>query len=120
MLRCKHTYELPRNNDYKHTLELDKKNGNDNRRDAIQLKLERQQDYDTYKNLCLNRKPPSSSDKICTHFIFKAKHEERYKARLVAGSYLTEVLVSSSHLGVVLLSRIRLVLFLSELNSLES
>ena len=48
------------------------------------------------------------------------KHNGRHEARLVAGGYLTDALVTSIYSGVVSLRRVRLVLFLSELNDLES
>ena len=48
------------------------------------------------------------------------KYDRRHKARLVASGHLTEVLVSSVYSGVVSLHGIRLVLFLAELNDLES
>ena len=58
--------------------------------------------------------------KIHVHFVFDAKHDRKHKARLVASSHLTDILVSSVYLGVVSLCGIRLVLFLAELNNLES
>ena len=91
--RYKYGYELPRNNDYEYILELDKRNRNSKQRDAVKLELEQQQDYDTYEDLGLNRKSPSSYKKIRVYFIFDIKHNGRQKARLVAGGYLTEVLV---------------------------
>ena len=118
--RHKYSYELPRNKNYEHALELDKKNGNTKWRDTVKLELEQQQDYEIYKDLGLSRKPPSSYKKIYTHFVFDVKHDRRHKARLVASSHLTEVPVLSVYLGVVSLCRIRLALFLAELNGLES
>ena len=40
--RYKYGYELPRNNDYEHALELDKRNGKSKWSDAIKLELEQQ------------------------------------------------------------------------------
>ena len=48
------------------------------------------------------------------------KHDGRHKARLVADGHLTNVPLSSVYSGVVSLRGIRLVLFLAELNGLES
>ena len=48
------------------------------------------------------------------------KHDGRHKARLVAGGHLTDVPLSSVCSGVVSLRGIRLVLFLAELNGLDS
>ena len=54
------------------------------------------------------------------HFVFDVKHDGRHKARLVADGNLTEVPLTSVYSGVASLRGIRLVLFLAELNGLES
>ena len=48
------------------------------------------------------------------------KHDERHKARLVADGHLTDVPISSVYSGVVSLRGIRLVIFLAELNEIDS
>ena len=62
---------------------------------------------------------------ICVHFVFDVKHDRRHKARLVADGnlaygHLTDVPLSSVYSGVVLFRGIRLVLFVAELNKLDS
>ena len=96
------------------------KNRNNKQRDAIKLELEQQQDYKTYKDLGLNGKPPRSYENIRVYFVFYIKYDRRHKVRLVASSYLIEVSVLSVYSGVASLYRIRLVLFLAEINSLQS
>ena len=118
--RYKFGYELPRNNDYNHAIELDKRNGNTLWRDSIKLEIDQQNDYSTYEDLGPNGKVPEGYKKIKVHFVFDVKHDGRHKARLVAGGHLTDIPLSSIYSGVVSLRGIRLVLFLAELNNLES
>ena len=63
---------------------------------------------------------PKYHKKIRAHLVFVVNHDGRHKARLVASGHLTTVLLSSVYSGVVSVSEIRLVLFLAELNDLES
>ena len=48
------------------------------------------------------------------------KHDLRHRARLVAGGHLTPELDASTYSGVVLLRGFRMLVFLAELNSLET
>ena len=52
--------------------------------------------------------------------MFDAKHDGRHRATLVADEHLPNVPLSSVYSGVVLLRGIRIVLFIDELNMLES
>ena len=54
------------------------------------------------------------------HLVFDVKHDGRHKARLVADGHLTDVPVDSVYSGVVSLRCLRLMLFLGELNLLET
>ena len=63
---------------------------------------------------------PTGYKRIRVHFVFDVKHDGRHKARLVADGHLTDVPLSSVYSGVVSLRGIRIVLFLAELNGLES
>ena len=63
---------------------------------------------------------PKDHNNVLAHFVFDVKHDGRNKARLVDDVNLTDVLLSSVYSGVVSLRGIRLVLFLAELNGLES
>ena len=82
--------------------------------------MDQQADYDTYKDKGFQAKPPPGYKKIRVHFVFDVKHDGRHKARLVADGNLTEVPLTSVYSGVVSLRGIRLVLFIAELNELES
>ena len=118
--RHKFGFELPRNNDYDHAIELDAKNGNHLWRDAVKLEMEQQHDYNTHEDKGFQVKPPPGHKKIKFHFAFDVKYDRKHKARLVADGNLTEVPLTSVYSGVVSLRGIRLVLFLAELNGLES
>ena len=63
---------------------------------------------------------PKDHKKTRAHFVFDVKHDGRNKSRLVADVHLTDAPLSNVYPGVVSLRGIRLVLFISELNGLES
>ena len=63
---------------------------------------------------------PKYHKNIRAHFVFDVKHDSRHKATLVADGHLTDAPLSSVYSGVVYLRGISLVLFLAELNGLES
>ena len=63
---------------------------------------------------------PKDHKKIRSHFVFDVKHDGRHMTRLVAYGHLTNVQLLSVYSGVASLRGIRLVLFISELNVLES
>ena len=56
---------------------------------------------------------------IQVHFVHGAKHDGRYKTRLVAGGHLTLIPNDSIYSGVVLLKGVRLITFLGRLNNLK-
>ena len=100
-------------------MSIEKHNGNNKWAEAIKLEIDQQHDHDTYKDMGKGSSPEGYKQ-IRVHFVFNAKHDGRHKARLVSDGHLTDVLLSSVYSGVVSLRGIRLVLFLAELNGLES
>jgi len=52
--------------------------------------------------------------------VFDVKHDGRHKACLVADGHLTDIPLESVYSGVVSLHGLRIVLFLAELNHLET
>ena len=58
--------------------------------------------------------------KIRVRLIFDLKHDGRHRARLVAGGHLTDEPDDSTYSGVVSLRGFRLLVFLAELNGLET
>ena len=82
-------YEAPRNNNDDYAISIDKKNGNNKWEESIKLEAEQQYECNTCKDLGQGH-APQGCKKICTHFVFDAKHDGRHKARLVANEHLTE------------------------------
>ena len=64
--------------------------------------------------------PPKGYKKTRAHFVFDVKRDGIHEARLVADEHVTDILLSSAHLGVASLRGIVLVLFLANLNGLFS
>ena len=112
--KFKYGFEIPR--DYNHAKWLDKRNGNTKWQDATKLELDQQDDYSTFKDV--GDTPPKGYKKIRVHLVFDVKHDGRHKARLVADGHLTDIPLESVYSGVVSLRGIRLLTFISELNSL--
>ena len=83
------------------------------------MELDQQYHHDTYKDVGTVQ-APKDHKKIHVHFVFDVKYDSRHKARLVADGNLNDVPLSSVYSGVVSLKGIRLVLFIAELNGLES
>ena len=117
--RYKFGYELPRNNDYEHAVQLDKRNGNRLWQEATQIEMNQHNEYKTYKYLGYNAKAPDGYKKIRVHIVWDVKHDVRHKDRLVDDGHLTDVPLSSVYSGVLSLRGVRLAIFLSKLNSLE-
>lgn len=116
--RYKYGYEVPR--DYKHAVILDERNGNTRWQDACALELEQQDSYKTFRDLGKHAGAPKGYTQIKVHFVFDVKHDGRHKARLVADGHLTDVPTESVYSGVVSLRGLRLILFLAELNGMET
>ena len=116
--RYKYGFEVPR--DYKHAKELDKKNGNTKWQDATDLELQQLDTYKVFNNLGKRSQGPKGYKKIRVHLIFDVKHDGRHKARMVADGHLTDIPVDSVYSGVVSLRGLRIMLFLAELNQLET
>jgi len=64
--------------------------------------------------------PPKGYKKIHVHLVFDVKHDDRHKVQLVADGHLTNIPLESVYSGVVSLWVLQLVLFLAELNHLET
>jgi hypothetical protein len=108
---------VPRN----HTqfIELDKANGKTKWQDAEATEMGQLLEYTTWIDKVIGGIAPSRYKKIRCHMIYNVKHDGCHKARLVAGSHLTETNTESVYSGVVSLRGIRLIVFLAEINQLE-
>ena len=118
--RYKYGFEVPRNGDYGHAVQLDTKAGNTKWQDATSLELDQIDSYQAFQDLGKDAPAPTGYKKIRVHLVFDVKHDGRHKARLVADGHLTDTPLESVYSGVVSLRGIRLMLFLAELNKLET
>jgi hypothetical protein len=118
--KYKYGFEVPRS--YKHALQLDELNKNTKWQDSVVTELSQIDEYDTFQDIGhkSKAKPPPGYKKIRVHLVFDVKHDGRHKARLVADGHLTDIPLESVYSGVVSLRGFRLVLFLAELNKLET
>ena len=58
--------------------------------------------------------------KICVHLVFDVKHDGWHKANLVTDGHLMDVPIESVYSGVVSLQGLQILMFLAELNGLET
>ena len=118
--KYKYGFVLARN--YEHAMDLDRRNGNTKYADAIATELKQIDEYQTFQDLgpATKTRPPEGYKRIRVHLVFDIKHDGRHKARLVADGHRTDVPLESVYSGVVTLRGFRLVLFLGELNGLET
>ena len=116
--KCKCGHEVPRN--CAHAILLDEKFGNTKWQDSTKLELDQIDEYDAFKDLGYKAKAPNGCKQIRVHLVFDVKHDGRHKSRLVADGHLTEVPLSSVYSGVVSLRGLRLLVFLAELNGLDT
>jgi hypothetical protein len=77
-------------------------------------------DYDVFTDKGINGDPGKDFKMIRVHLVYAVKHKRRHKARLVAYGHLTNVPVDSVYSGILSLGGLRLILFLSKLNDMET
>jgi hypothetical protein len=113
-------FEVPK--DYQHAVRLDEKAGNTKWQDSTKLEMAQLDDYDTFKDYGHSGKPPDGYKKIRVPLILAVKHDGRHKSRMVADGHLTDVPIKSAvySAGVVLLRGLGLLVFLAELNGLDT
>ena len=111
-------YQVPRN--HEQAMELDRKNGNTKWRDSEILELSQVLDYGTFNDMGKYVRAPAGYKKIKVHFVYAVKHDGRHKSRLVAGGHMTATPIDSVYSSVVSLRGVRMIVFLAELNDLET
>ncbi len=111
-------FEVPQN--YEDAIRLDKLNGNDKWQSATKLEMDQLHEYDTFHDKGIGTTPGEEFKKIRVHLVYACKHDGRHKARLCANGNLTEIPINSVYSGVVSLKSLRTVIFLAELNGLET
>ena len=109
--------QVPRS--MREALELDRANGNNFWKDAIDTEISQQLDYDVFKDLPKGQKPPRNYTFVPLHMCFDVKFDLRRKARLVAGGNWTDPGYEDVYSGVVSIETIRLGFFLAALNGLD-
>jgi Reverse transcriptase (RNA-dependent DNA polymerase) len=115
-IRYKFGVRLPRN--WNEAVQIDSDSGNTLWQDAIKTELNQINEYNTFKDIGVGGNPGSGFKKINVHLVFDVKHDLRRKARLVAGSHLTDPPKESAYSGVVSFRSLRIVALLAELNGL--
>jgi hypothetical protein len=111
-------FEIPRN--YAHAVRLDEQNGNTKWTVSTELEFAQLAEYDTFTDLGIDGRPPDDYKKIRVHLIYAVKHDGRHKALCVADGHLTDIPLDSVYSGVVSLRGIRTLIFLAELNQLDT
>ena len=75
-------------------------------------------DYKVFKDHGTRHNAPKGCKRIKVRMIHDVKHDGRHKARLVAGGHLTNIPIESVYSGIMSFCRVRIVIFLAELNGL--
>jgi hypothetical protein len=102
----------------KHAIELDKIEGNNLWKEAIQCEIDQINEYKTFRVLADHEHTPPGYKRIPYHFVFDVKIDGRRKARLVAGGHRTEPPKEDTYSGVVSLEGVRMGFILAQLNNL--
>ena len=121
--KYKYGYCVPRS--YEEARTLDKKFGNTKWQDAVAVELSQLDEYDVFVDKGHQDKVNIPNilpgyKKIKVHLVFDVKHDGRHKARMVADGHLTDIPLDSVYSGVVSLRGLRIVVFLAELNGIET
>ena len=121
--RYSYGYQVPRN--YAEAVKLDEKFGTTRWRDSVVTEILQLDEYDVFIDLGhksddIDKQRLVDHKLIRTHLVFDVKHDGRHKARMVADGHLTDIPLSSVYSGVVSLRGLRLLIFISELNGLET
>ena len=77
-------------------------------------------EYNTYNEIGKDGIPPKGYKKVKVHLIYDIKYDIIHKARCVADGHLTEIQLDSVYFGVVLLWRLCIMIFLAEINQLDT
>jgi hypothetical protein len=87
---------------------------------ATSLEMVQLDHYDCFHDQGKRVHIPKGFKTIQVHHIYNVKHNGRHKAQLVADGHLTGIPVDSVYSGVVTLRGLRLLIFLAELNDLQT
>jgi hypothetical protein len=116
--RYMYGYQIPQN--FAHAIKLDIASAHTKWQDSTVLEMAQLAEYDVFTDKGIDGDPGPDFSKIRVHLVYPVKHDGGYKARLVAKGHLTAVPVGSVYSGVVSLKGLRLLLFLSKLNDMNT
>ena len=116
--KYKFGYQIPSN--HEEAMRLDKKNLNTKWADAEEKELACFREYEVFKDLGKNGKPPAGYKPLKILIVYDVKHDGHHRARMVAAGHLTEVPVESVYSGVISLRGIHLMILLAEMNQMET
>ena len=117
--RFKFGVQVP--NDWKEARKLQETSGHTKWTDAERVEIAQIGDYNTLRDEGIHgsTKLPEGYQRIRVHMVYDIKHDGRYKARLVAGGHMTDVVNEDAYSGVVSLKSMRLAMLVGTLNGLE-
>ena len=101
-------------------MELDRKAGNNKWAESTRLEFQQLDDYGTFEDRGFRGELPPDFKKIKLHVVYDVKHDGWHKARCVANGNLTDVPLEGVYSGVVTLRGLRMMVFLAELNGLQT
>jgi len=116
--RIKFGIKIPR--DHAEAMAFDKANGNSLWADAEKLELDQLYEYKTFRTRGRNGSMRKGYTRIRVQMIYDAKQCGMRKARLVAGGHLTGPSEDTYYSSGVSLKAVRIVLFLAELNGMDT
>ena len=99
--------------------ELDKKNGNNLWREALEKEVKSLLDLDTFEFKEKGWKPPADYTKVPLLVKFEVKMDLRRKVRIVAGGHVTDPPNTEVYSSVVGRDMVRIMFLLSQLNGLK-
>ena len=108
--------------DVEHVKGSDQRNGNTKWQDCTKRKMQHLMDCPPFQDLGMTKTTqiPSGHEKIRAHLVHAVKHDGSHKAKLVADDHPTDVPMESVSSGVASLKGFCLVVFLANLNGVET
>jgi len=117
-VKIKFGVKVPRN--HEEAMQFDRQMGSTKWQDAERLELQQLYDYSAFESKGKEGRLPRDHKMIRCRMVYDVKQDGRYKARFVAGGHLTGPNEDTYYSSVVSLRSMRIVLFLAELNDLET
>jgi hypothetical protein len=115
--RYKFGIEIP--NTVEQAFELDKKNGNNLWREALEKEIKALLDLDTFEFKEAGWQPPKDYTKVPLLIKFDVKMDLRRKVRIVAGGHVTDPPTTEVYSSVVARDSVRIMFLIAQLNNLE-